>query len=105
LMGKNTAGTSSINGPEHIIKIIKWFVSSELHLVIVTAFIVLTYFILKNIHLRYGSPNLAFKKFNRFSKKVFDYILENERSADIFVIIWWITFGICALWFVINLLN
>ena len=72
----------NISSENHILNILSWFVGSEWHAVLTALVVVVIYFIAKYLQLTYGSLNLALGKVNLIAKGIFEYVVEDIKSAE-----------------------
>lgn len=67
----------------HIVKSFAWVVGDERHMLTIILIVLMIYYILRWINIRYGSPILALLKFKKISNEKLEFVLENKRSAEV----------------------
>lgn len=65
-----------------ILQLLKWIFESNNNVLIIVIGMVVAYFLLKKISLRYGSPALAFHTFDKYAVKFIDYAVNDPLSAQ-----------------------
>jgi hypothetical protein len=79
----------------HLLSMLEWFIGNERHFVLSVICVILGYYLLKRIQLRYGAPFLAFDKLSFKSMKIIEVVVDYKGAAEKILMLLYAVIFVC----------